>query len=98
MPWRGYNLPFAAEAEGDLFHLLGLVNGAWFGGGHGGGLFKVLSVLQVGVVVDSVRWGKLLLFEAFAILSRDPSTRICSCGAGVVLRMYQKMAVIQICG
>jgi hypothetical protein len=85
VPWRGYNLPLAAEAEGNLFHLLGLVNGAWFGGGHGGGLFKVLSVLQVGVVVDSVRWGKLLLLEAFAILSRDPSTRICSCGAGVVL-------------
>ena len=40
VPWRGYKLPLAAEAEGDLFHLLGLVNGAWFGGGHGGGFSR----------------------------------------------------------
>jgi hypothetical protein len=49
------------------------------------GGFRGIVDVVVGVVVDSVRWGKLLLFEAFAILNRDDSTRICSCGTGVVL-------------
>jgi len=32
--YKGQNLPFAAEAEGDLFHLLGIIAGAGRGGGH----------------------------------------------------------------
>jgi len=41
--WIQHVGTFTAEAEGDLFHLLGIIAGAGRGGGHDGGLFDLTS-------------------------------------------------------
>ena len=37
-------MPFAAESEGDLLHLLGIITSARRGGGHGGRFLEVVSL------------------------------------------------------